>query len=40
MLAQSMGWCNNPRSPNHGKLTPGDHEMNVSGVWQKWPVLS
>jgi len=39
VVAQSMGWCNNPDSPNHQKLTAADHQMNKPGVWKKWPAL-
>jgi hypothetical protein len=39
VIAQSMGWCNNPDSPNHRKLTPADHEMQKTGVWKRWSPL-
>ncbi|MFY9976264.1 MAG: hypothetical protein WAK53_18580 [Chromatiaceae bacterium] len=39
VVAQSMGWCNNPDSPNHGKLTMPDHEMKKAGVWKRWAAL-
>jgi hypothetical protein len=39
VTAQSMGWCNNPKSPQHLKLTAPDHEMKVPGVWTKWGAL-
>jgi hypothetical protein len=39
ITAQSMGWCNNPDSPNYGKLTQADHEMKKPGIWEKWSVL-
>jgi anaerobic selenocysteine-containing dehydrogenase len=39
VIAQSMGWCNNPDSPNHHKLTAADHHMKKAGVWKKWTVL-
>jgi hypothetical protein len=39
VIAQSMGWCNNPDSPNHQKLTAADHQMNKPGIWKKWPAL-
>jgi hypothetical protein len=39
VTAQSMGWCNNPKSPQHQKLTPPDHEMKMSGIWKKWGAL-
>ena len=39
VIAQSMGWCNNPDSPNHRKLTAADHQMNKPGIWTRWPAL-
>lgn len=39
VIAQSMGWCNNPDSPNHQKLTMADHEMKKPNIWKKWPAL-
>ena len=39
VLAQSMGWCNNPNSPNHQKLTMADHKMKKPGIWKKWGAL-
>ena len=39
VIAQSMGWCNNPESPNHQKLTAADHQMKKAGIWKKWPAL-
>ena len=39
VITQSMGWCNNPDSPNHQKLTAADHLMNKAGVWVKWAIL-
>jgi hypothetical protein len=39
VIVQSMGWCNNPDSPNHLKLTPADHQMKKPGIWKKWPAL-
>ncbi|NNJ94354.1 MAG: hypothetical protein HKP57_06385 [Halobacteria archaeon] len=39
VIAQSMGWCNNPDSPNHQKLTAADHHMKKPGIWKKWTVL-
>jgi anaerobic selenocysteine-containing dehydrogenase len=39
VIAQSMGWCNNPDSPNYQKLTAADHEMKKPGIWKKWPAL-
>ena len=39
VVTQSMGWCNNPDSPNHNKLTTADHNMKKPGIWKKWPVI-
>lgn len=39
VVAQSMGWCNNPDSPNHQKLTAADHQMKKPGIWKKWAAL-
>ena len=39
VAVQSLGWCNNPQSPNHQKLTPADHQMNKDGIWQRWGAL-
>ena len=39
VAAQSMGWCNNPDSPNYQKLTAADNRMKKTGVWKKWPAL-
>jgi anaerobic selenocysteine-containing dehydrogenase len=39
VIAQSMGWCNNPESPNHAKLTAPDHLMAKSGIWKKWGAI-
>ncbi|MCB2261527.1 MAG: hypothetical protein LGR52_01070 [Candidatus Thiosymbion ectosymbiont of Robbea hypermnestra] len=39
VIAQSMGWCNNPASPHHGMLTMADHEMNPIDIWKKWSAL-
>ena len=39
VIAQSMGWCNNPDSPNHNKLTAADHKMQKTGIWKKWSVI-
>lgn len=39
VIAQSMGWCNNPDSMNYQKLTPADHVMKKPGMWKKWAVL-
>jgi hypothetical protein len=39
ITTQSMGWCNNPDSPNYTKLTQADHQMKKPGIWEKWSVL-
>ena len=39
VVAQSMGWCNNPRSPHHGQLTAANHDMSHMDVWRKWSAL-
>jgi hypothetical protein len=39
VVAQSMGWCNNPNSPNHQKLSVADHQMKKPGIWQKWTAI-
>jgi len=39
VIAQSMGWCNNPDSPNHQKLTAADHQQKKPGVWKQWAAL-
>ena len=39
VIAQSMGWCNNPDSANYQKLTTADHQMKKTGIWEKWAVL-
>jgi anaerobic selenocysteine-containing dehydrogenase len=39
VLAQSMGWCNNPNSRHHGQLTAADHDMSKMHVWRKWAAL-
>ena len=39
VVTQSMGWCNNPESPNYQKLTTADHEMKKAGIWMKWEIL-
>jgi anaerobic selenocysteine-containing dehydrogenase len=39
VIVQSMGWCNNPDSPNHQKLTAADHHMKKPGIWKKWAIL-
>jgi len=39
VIAQSKGWCNNPNSPNHRKLTMADHRMGKADIWKKWTAL-
>ena len=39
VVAQSMGWCNNPDSMNFRKLTNPDHVMQKTGIWKKWIAL-
>jgi len=39
VLARSKGWCNNPDSPNHRRLTMADHQMGKADVWKKWTAL-
>ena len=39
IITQSMGWCNNPDSPNHQKLTMADHKMMKPNIWKKWAAL-
>jgi len=39
VIAQSMGWCNNPNSMNYQKLTMADHRMQKTGIWKRWGVL-
>ena len=39
VISQSMGWCNNPDSPNHQKLTMADHQMKKPGIWKQWAAL-
>ena len=39
VITQSMGWCNNPDSPNHRKLTAAEHKMKKAAIWKKWDVL-
>jgi hypothetical protein len=39
VVAQSMGWCNNPDSMNFQKLTTADHEMKKTGIWRKWDII-
>jgi hypothetical protein len=39
VFAQSLGWCNNPKSPNYQKLTNATHQMTNAGIWTKWPAL-
>lgn len=35
VIAQSMGWCNNPDSPDHQRLRADDYHMKKPGVWKK-----
>jgi anaerobic selenocysteine-containing dehydrogenase len=39
VVAQSMGWCNNPDSMNFQKLTTADHKMKKTGIWRKWDII-
>jgi len=39
VVTQSMGWCNNPDSPNLRKLTMADHQMKKPGIWVRWGAL-
>jgi len=39
VIAQSMGWCNNPDSRNYRKLTMPDYRMEKVGTWTKWAAL-
>lgn len=39
VIAQSMGWCNNPDSPDYNELTMADHNMKKPDIWKKWPAL-
>ena len=39
VIAQSMGWCNNPDSMNHQKLTAADHQMRKTGIWKLWGAI-
>lgn len=39
VAAQSLGWCNNPDSPNYHKLTAADHKMKKTGIWKQWGAL-
>lgn len=39
VAAQSMGWCNNPKSDNYQKLTMADNKMKKEGIWKKWAAL-
>ena len=39
VIAQSMGWSNNPESMNHNKLTAADHRMRKAGIWKRWGVI-
>jgi hypothetical protein len=40
VIAQSMGWCNNPDSGNYQKLTEADHHMMKPDIWQKWSAIN
>lgn len=40
VVAVSLGWCNNPDSPNYHKLTPPVHEMTKTNTWTKWDALT
>ena len=39
VVAQRMGWCNNPDIMNFQKLTTADHEMKKKGIWKKWHIM-
>jgi hypothetical protein len=39
VVAVSLGWCNNPDSPNYRDLTAPDHVMSQANVWRKWEAL-
>lgn len=39
VVAVSLGWCNNPNSPNYQKMTPAVHEMTKPNTWAKWGAL-
>jgi anaerobic selenocysteine-containing dehydrogenase len=39
VVTQSIGWCNNPESMNHQKLTTADHQMKKPGIWKRWAAL-
>jgi hypothetical protein len=39
VIAQSMGWCNNPDSMNYQKLTEADNHMMKPEIWVKWPAI-
>ena len=39
VVAQTMGWCNNPDSMNFQKLTTADHKMMKTGIWKKWDLI-
>lgn len=34
-----LGWCNNSKCPNDGKLTSPDHTC-AAGTWRKWGILA
>lgn len=40
VVAVSLGWCNNPDSPNYHKMTPPVHEMTQPNTWTKWDALA
>ena len=40
VVAVSLGWCNNPDSPNYHNMTPPVHEMTEPNIWRKWGALS
>lgn len=37
LTVTSLGWCNNPNSPNFRKMTSPEH--GPMDVWKKWSVL-
>jgi hypothetical protein len=39
VIAQSMGWCNNPDSAKYQKLTEADNHMMKPEIWVKWPAI-
>ena len=40
VVAVSLGWCNNPRSPTYRTMTPPTHEMPDPDTWTKWDALA